>query len=102
MEPAFGEENRGEEMETDRGGAGGEGEAGVPYAHYDVTVKMRSVGLIINEEEIADYAQSARVMQRTKRMLEANYHARGPGRGEGTTAAQRHGSWHLDIGATGQ
>ena len=75
MEPAFDEENRGEEMETDRGGAGGEGEAGVPYANYDVTVKMRSVGLIINEEEIADYAQSARVMQRTKRMLEADYHA---------------------------
>ena len=75
MEPAFDEENRGEEMETDRGGAGGEGEAGVPYANYDVTVKMRSVGLIINEEEISDYAQGARVMQRTKRMLEANYHA---------------------------
>ena len=31
MEPAFDEENRGEGMETDRGGAGGEGEAGVPY-----------------------------------------------------------------------
>ena len=101
MEPASEEENRGEEMETDRGGAGGEGEAGVPYAQYDVTVKMKSVGLITNEEEIADYAQGARVMQRTKRMLEANYRA-DPGRGEGTTAAQRHGSWHLDLGATGQ
>ena len=75
MEPAFEEENQSEDMETDRSGAGGEGEAGVPYAQYDVTVKMRSVGLIINEEEISDYAQGARVMQRTKRMLEANYHA---------------------------
>ena len=73
MGPAFEEENRSEEMETERGGAGGEGEAGVPYAQYDVTVKMKSVGLITNEEEIADYAQGARVMQRTKRLLEANY-----------------------------
>ena len=85
MEPAFDEENRGEEMETDRGGAGGEGEAGVPYANYDVTVKMRSVGLIVNEEEIAEYAQSARVMQRTKRMMEMpNYYGvLGGGKGRG-------------------
>ena len=59
----------------EREGAGGEAKAGVPYAQYDVTVKMKSVGLITNEEEIADYAHGARVMQRTKRMLEANYHA---------------------------
>ena len=40
-----------------------------------MTVKMKSVGLVTNELDISSYAQGARVMQRTKRVLETHYAA---------------------------
>ena len=56
-------------MDTEMGGAGGEGQAGVPYSTYDVEVRMKCVGLVTNEMDVSGYAQSASVMERVKRSL---------------------------------
>ena len=65
------EEERGAEAEM--GGSNERGQANVPYAQYDVSVRMKSIGLIKNEEDIAAYASSHVVMQRTKRELARDF-----------------------------
>ena len=84
------EEAQGAEMDTKMGGAGGEGQAGVPYSTYDVEVRMKCVGLVTNEMDVSGYAQSARVMERVKHSLSMHHEqALGRGRNYGCPTARR-------------
>ena len=63
----------GQGAEAETGGASERGQASVPYAHYDVSVRMKSIGLVTNEEDITAYASSHMVMQRAKRELARDF-----------------------------